>query len=120
MERLEGEHTRLRVYIGEHDRHGRDPLYDAIVRMLRREGIAGATVVRGVMGFGANSILKTANILRLSDDLPLVIEVVDTRENIDRVLPKLDEMIDEGMVTMERVSVVRYAPKSYGGRSKHN
>jgi len=111
MERLEGEHTRVRIYIGEHDRSGRDLLYEEIVRMLRREGIAGATVLRGVMGFGANSILKTASILRLSSDLPIVIEVVDSRENIDRILPELNGMITEGMVTMERVCVLRYEPK---------
>lgn len=115
MKRLEGEHTRVRIFIGEDDRHGPEPLYSAIVHMLRREGIAGATVLRGVMGYGANSMLKTANILRLSQDLPLVIDVVDTRENIDRVLPILDEMISEGMVTLERVGVLRYAPKDNGG-----
>ena len=115
MARLEGEHTRVRIFIGEDDRCGAEPLYSAIVHMLRREGIAGATVLRGVMGFGANSVLKTANILRLSQDLPLVVEVVDTRENIDRVLPKLDEMISEGLVTLERVGVFRYAPKGHDG-----
>ena len=114
MKRLDGEHTRIRLYIGESDRYGNQPMYRAIVQMLRSEGIAGATVVRGVMGFGANSVLKTANLLRLSEDLPMIIEVVDSRENIDRVLPKLDSMMEEGMITLERVCVIRYEPKDNG------
>ncbi len=115
MERLEGEHTRVRVFIGEDDQHGGMPLYRAIVQMLRKEGIAGATVMRGLMGFGAKSVLHTTNLLRLSQGLPVIIEIVDTRENVDRVLPVLDEMIDEGMVTLERVGVLRYAPKNGEG-----
>ena len=115
MQRLEGEHTRLRVYIGEDDQCGGKPLYRAIVTMLRKEGLAGATVLRGLMGYGANSVLHTANLLRLSQDLPVVIEIVDSRENVDRILPKLDEMISEGMVTLERVGVLRYAPRKHKG-----
>jgi hypothetical protein len=76
--------------------------------MLRREGLAGATVLRGVEGFGAKSHLHTARILRLSDDLPVVIEVVDTAERIDAILPRLDEMVGDGMVTLERVEVIAY------------
>jgi hypothetical protein len=99
---------RLTVYIGESDKwHGR-PLYEAIVEHVRKEGLAGATVLRGIEGFGADSRLHTSRILRLSEDLPVVIEIVDTAENIDRVLPALDEMVGEGMVTTERVHVIAY------------
>jgi uncharacterized protein len=106
--KLEGEGKLLRIFIGESDRHGRKPLYQAIVEMLREEGLAGATVLRGIEGFGANSHLHTARILRLSEDLPVVIEVADTAERIESVMPKLDEMVKEGLVTLERVQVVAY------------
>lgn len=106
--RLEGEGVLLRIFIGETDRWGGKPLYEAIVRLVRAEGLAGATVLRGIEGFGADSRLHTARILRLSEDLPVVVEVVDTEENIRRVLPRLDEMIAEGMVTTEKVHVVAY------------
>ena len=108
MTRLAGEGKLLRIFIGESDTwHGR-PLYQAIVERVRAEGLAGATVLRGIEGFGADSHLHTSRILRLSEDLPVVIELVDTSENIDRVLPILDEMVDEGMVTVERVEVISY------------
>ena len=106
--KLEGEGKLLRIFIGESDKHGRKPLYQAIVEMLREEGMAGATVLRGVEGFGANSHLHTARILRLSEDLPIVIEVADTAERIESIMPKLDEMVTDGMVTLERVEVVTY------------
>ena len=106
--KLEGEGKLLRIFIGESDKHGRKPLYQAIVEMLREEGMAGATVLRGVEGFGANSHLHTARILRLSEDLPIVIEVADTAEKIEGIMPKLDEMVTDGMVTLERVEVVTY------------
>jgi PII-like signaling protein len=106
--KLEGEGKLLRIFIGESDKHGRKPLYQAIVEMLREEGMAGATVLRGIEGFGANSHLHTARILRLSEDLPVVIEVADTAERIEAVMPKLDEMVKEGLVTLERVQVVAY------------
>lgn len=108
MTRLEGEGKLLRIFIGESDRWHGKPLYGEIVALVRREGIAGATVLRGLEGFGAKSHLHTARILRLSEDLPIIVEMVDTVENIDRVLPQLDEMIEEGMVTTERVQVVSY------------
>jgi PII-like signaling protein len=108
MPRIEGEGKLLRVFIGESDRHGRKPLYQAIVEMLREEGLAGATVLRGMEGFGAKSHLHTARILRLSADLPVVIEVVDTAERIASILPRLDEMVGDGMVTLERVEVIAY------------
>jgi len=106
--KLEGEGKLLRIFIGESDKHGRKPLYQAIVEMLREEGMAGATVLRGIEGFGANSHLHTARILRVSEDLPIVIEVVDTAERIEGIMPKLDEMVTDGMVTLERVEVVTY------------
>lgn len=98
----------LRVFVGEDDEHDGVPLYEAIVRLLREEGLAGATVLRGVMGFGASSRLHTARVLRLSEDLPMVIECIDRTENIERVLPRLDEMIDEGLVTVEAARVRIY------------
>jgi PII-like signaling protein len=110
--RLAGEGKLLRIFIGESDRwHGR-PLYQAIVGRVRAEGIAGATVIRGIEGFGADSHLHTSRILRLSEDLPVVIEVVDTPERIDALLPLLDEMVEEGMVTVERVQIVAYRSSS--------
>ena len=98
----------LRVFIGESDKwHGR-PLYEAIVLKARELHLAGATVLRGPMGFGARSRLHTAKILRLSEDLPMVIEIVDAKEKIDELLPHLDEMVDQGLVTLERVQVIQY------------
>lgn len=106
--RLEGEGKLLRIFVGESDRwHGR-PLYEEIVRLARQQGMAGATVLRGLEGFGADSHLHTARILRLSEDLPIVIEMVDTEERIDAILPLLDPMIAEGMITVERVHIVSY------------
>jgi uncharacterized protein len=106
--KIEGEGKLLRVFVGESDRWHGKPLYQAIVERVRAEGLAGATVLRGIEGFGADSRLHTARILRLSEDLPVVIEIVDSAEQIDRVLPVLDEMVGEGMVTLERVEVIAY------------
>ena len=100
----------LRIFIGESDKHGHEPLYEAIVNLARRRGLAGATVLRGLMGFGAESHLHTAKLLRLSEDLPIVIEIVDRAERIDELLDELDPMIADGLVTRERVRVVRYRP----------
>jgi len=113
--KIEGPGKILRVYIGESDTwHGR-PLYQAIVRRLREQGLAGATVLRGIEGFGAHSRLHTARILRLSDDLPIVIEVVDREDRVREVLPILDEMVTEGLVTIEDVEVLVYrAPEGDG------
>lgn len=113
--RIEGEGKLLRIFVGESDTwHGR-PLYEAIVTRVRKEGLAGATVICGIEGFGAHSRIHSSRILRLSQDLPIVIELVDTAENIDRVLPILDEMVSEGMVTLERVEVIAYrAPADDG------
>ena len=112
MTRLEGEGTLLRIFIGESDTWHGKPLYQAIVERVRAEGLAGATVVRGIEGFGADSRVHTSRILRLSEDLPIVVEIVDTAERIDAVLPILDEMVDEGMVTLERVRIVAYRSSS--------
>jgi uncharacterized protein len=106
--RIEGEGKLLRIYIGESDRYHRKPLYQAIVEMLRKEGLAGATVLRGIEGFGAHSHLHTARILRLSEDLPIIIEVADQAERIEKILPRLDEMVTEGMLTLERVEILAY------------
>ena len=98
----------LRVFVGEADRwHGR-PLYEAIVEEARKQGLAGATVWKGSMGFGAHSRLHTTKILRLSEDLPVVIEIVDATEKIEAFLPQLDTMVQEGLVTLERAEVILY------------
>lgn len=101
----------LRIFIGESDRWHHQPLYEAIVLKARELSLAGATVLRGPMGFGAHSRLHTAKILRLSLDLPMVIEMVDTEENLNRLLPYLDEMVLEGLVTLESVRVLKYRAK---------
>jgi len=98
----------LRIFIGESDRFDGRPLYRAIVDTLRSEGLAGATVLRGIEGFGKASKLHTAHILRLSDDLPIIIECVDSSEKIEAILPKLDSMIEGGLVTMEKIDVRVY------------
>jgi len=106
--RLQGAGKLLRIFIGESDTWHGKPLYQAIVQRLREEGLAGATVLRGIEGFGAKSHLHTSRILRLSEDLPLLIEVVDEASRIDAVLPMLDEMVVDGLVTLEKVEVVHY------------
>ncbi len=98
----------LRVFIGESDQWEGKPLHEAIVHAARAKGLAGATVVRGFLGFGANSRIHSAKILRLSTDLPVVVEIVDAEEKIDAFLPELDRMIGEGLVTTEKVRVVLY------------
>lgn len=95
----------LRILVGEDDEHDGRPLYEAIVQLLRREGLAGATVFRGIMGFGRSSVLHTAKVMRLSEDLPIVIECVDRADEIERVLPALDELVTEGLVTVEPTRV---------------
>ena len=98
----------LRIFVGESDRYDSHPLYESIVLKARERGLAGATVLRGLMGFGKHSILHTAKILRLSEDLPMVIEIVDSREKVENFLPLLAEMISDGLVTLERVQVLHY------------
>lgn len=104
------EATLLRIFIGDADRHGHQPLYEAIVMKAREMHLAGATVLKSPMGFGKNSRIHTAKILQLSTDLPLVIEIVDLPEKIAAFLPVLDEMMDGGLVTMEKVQVIEYRP----------
>jgi len=108
--KITGQGLLLRIYIGESDRwHGR-PLYEAIVLAAREAGLAGATVMRGVEGFGAHSRVHTAKVLRLSEDLPLLIEIVDQEERIREFLPTCDQMIGEGLITLEKVEVLKYSP----------
>jgi PII-like signaling protein len=106
--RIEGEGKLLRIFIGESDRWHGKPLYEAIVERVRNEGLAGATVIRGIEGFGAESHMHTSRILRLSEDLPVVIEIVDTQDRIERVVPMLDQMVGEGMITIEDVHIIAY------------
>ena len=107
-ERFEGERTLMRIHIGESDRWHGKPLYEAIVQLLRQEKFSGATVLRGVAGYGGSSIYHTDKVLRLSQDLPIVVEVVESSERIEQVLPRLDEMIGGGLVTLEKVRVILY------------
>jgi uncharacterized protein len=98
----------LRIFIGESDRHGGQPLYTAIVERARRTGLSGATVFKGIAGFGGHSIVHAARIFDLSTDLPVLIEIVDTEEKIEAFIPVLDEMVHEGLITMENVQVISY------------
>jgi PII-like signaling protein len=106
--KLEGEAKLLRIFIGESDRHGGRPLYEAIVLEARKRGLSGASVFKGFMGFGVHSRIHSAKVLQLSEDLPVMVEIVDTEEKIRDFLPVLDGMVREGLVTLERVEVIRY------------
>ena len=106
--KLPEEGALLRVFIGETDSYKGKPLYEQIVLKARELNLAGATVMRGVMGFGADSRMHTAKILRLSEDLPIIIEIVDTEENLQKLQPFLDETVEEGLVTLEKVKVIKY------------
>jgi PII-like signaling protein len=106
--KIEGEGLLLRVFVGESDNWHGKPLYQAIVERVREEGLAGATVLRGLEGFGAHSRIHTTRILRLSEDLPVLIEIVDQAERIEAIVPALEEMIGEGLMTLERVHVLLY------------
>jgi hypothetical protein len=107
-ERFEGERTLMRVHIGESDRWHGKPLYEAIVELLRREKFSGATVLRGVGGYGSSSVYHTDKVMRLSQDLPIVIEVIEATDRIEQILPQLDRMIGGGLVTLEKVRVILY------------
>ena len=98
----------LRIFIGEADKWQGQPLYEAIVHLAKKEGMAGATAIKGFMGFGCKSHMHTAKLLRLSEDLPIIIEMVDSEEKINRFLPHLDEMVREGLITLEKVNVIMY------------
>jgi len=104
----------LRIFIGESDSYAGKPLYEQIVRKAKTLNLAGATVLRGIMGFGAQSRVHTNRFLRLSEDMPLVIEIVDSREYIDLLLPFLDEVVKEGMITLEKVQLVQYGQHRKG------
>jgi uncharacterized protein len=111
-ERFEGERTLMRIHIGESDKwHGR-PLYEVLVEFFRKEGLSGATVLRGVGGYGSTSRIHSDKVLRLSQDLPIVVEVVEDTERVERILPSLDEMIGGGLVTLEKVRVILYRAHS--------
>lgn len=117
MRVLDGEQFLVRIFLGESDTWHHKPLARALLERLRAEGFAGATILHGVAGFGANSVIHTASLIELSADLPVVIEVVDDQAHVDRLLPILDEMITGGaLVTMERVRVLRYAAGAARGR----
>jgi PII-like signaling protein len=107
-EKFEGERTLMRIHIGESDKWHGKPLHEAIVELLRREKLSGATVLRGVAGYGGSSVIHTDKILRLSQDLPIVVEAVEAAEKIESILPRLDEMIGGGLVTLEKVRVILY------------
>lgn len=107
-QKFEGERTLMRIHVGESDRWQGQPLYEAIVRIFRRENFSGVTVLRGVGGYGSASRYHTDKILRLSQDLPVILEVVEYTERIERILPKLDEMIGGGLITLEKVHVILY------------
>jgi uncharacterized protein len=107
-EKFEGERTLMRIHIGESDKWHSKPLHEAIVALLRKEGFSGATVLRGVGGYGGSSVYHTDKLLRLSQDLPIVVEVIETQERIDQILPQLDEMIQGGLITLEKVRVILY------------
>lgn len=109
--KLPEEGTLLRIFIGESDQISGKPLYEQIVLKARELGLAGATVTRGIMGFGADSRMHTAKILRLSEDLPVVVEIVDTEENLNKLMPFLDEHVQEGLITREKVKVIKYRHK---------
>ncbi len=109
--RLPDEGLLLRIYVGEMDARQGKPLYEQIVLKAKELNLAGATVLRGIMGFGASSRVHAAKMLRLSDDLPVVIEVVDTEANLEKLLPFLDENVEEGLITMEKVRIIKYRHK---------
>ena len=111
MRVIDGEKTLVRIFIGDSDKWQHQPLDRALLERLRREGFAGATVIHGIAGFGARSVIHTANLVDLSADLPVLIEIVDDEEHVQKLLPILDEMLGGGaLVTMERVRVLKYAP----------
>jgi PII-like signaling protein len=107
-ERFEGERTLMRIHIGERDKWEGKPLYEALIELFRREGFSGVTILRGVAGYGSSSRLHTEKILRLSQDLPIVVEVVEYSDRIEKILPQLDAMVGGGLVTLEKVRVILY------------
>jgi PII-like signaling protein len=110
VRRIDGEQVLMRIFIGERDTWERRPLWRALLELFRAKGLAGATVLRGVAGFGAASVIHEAGLLKLSADLPLIIEVVDSEERLNQLLPEVDRMMGGGLITLETVRVVRYEP----------
>jgi len=110
--KLSEEGMLLRIFVGETDQYKGKALYEQIVLRARELNLAGATVVRGIMGFGADSRMHTAKLLRLSEDLPIVIELVDTEDNLNKLIPFLDEAVTEGLVTLEKVRIIKYRHSS--------
>ena len=104
------EKTLMRIFISEADRHKGRPLYQVLLEMLREQGVARATALKGVAGFGAHSVMHTDQLLRLSTELPLVIEVIDREEKIQQIIPRFEELMQGGMITLERARVIRYRP----------
>lgn len=115
-EKFEGERTLMRIHIGESDKWHSKPLHEAIVELLRKDGFSGVTVLRGVGGYGGSSVYHTDKLLRLSEDLPIVLEVIETQERIDSILPHLDEMVDGGLITLEKVHVILYRAAKMSAR----
>lgn len=115
--KLEGEGLLVRIFVGEADRYEGIPLYEAVVQCAREKGLAGATVLRGIEGFGAHNLIHTARIF--SEDLPMVIEIVDQRAKVEAFLPELDAMIPEGLVTLEPVQVILYRVREGGSPHTH-
>jgi PII-like signaling protein len=111
-QKFEGERTLMRIHIGESDKWHGKPLYEAIVELLRKENFSGATVLRGVAGFGSSSVYHTDKLLRMSQDLPIILEVIEFQERIDQILPRLDEMVEGGLITLEKVRVILYRAAS--------
>ena len=109
MEKLEGKQKLIRIFIGESDRYQNMPLYKAIVNMCRKEGISGATVLRGIYGYGASSVIHSSRTLSLSSDLPIVVEIIDFEEKINHILPHIEAMVEHGLITIELADVIKYS-----------
>lgn len=120
MRVLTGEQILVRIFIGESDKWHHRSLSTALLERLRRENFAGATVFHGVAGFGAHSLIHTTSILRLSEDLPILIEIVESEDRVPRLVEILDEMVEEGLVTMEKVRVLKYAARARAGAGDHS
>src|ERR1700752_1453295 len=107
-QKFEGERTLMRIHIGESDKWHGKPMHEAIVELLRKEGFSGATVLRGVAGFGGSSVLHTDKLLQMSQDLPIVLEVIESNDKIEKILPRIDELLEGGIVTLEKVRVLMH------------
>lgn len=112
MTKVVGEKVLMRIFIGEQDRFHHRPLFEALVEMFQKEGFVGATILQGISGFGAHSVYHTKHLLEISADLPIIVEVVDSQEKIDAIMPRIDEMMGGGMITLEKATVLRYTHKN--------